>query len=244
MMSDDSNNLNDLNLENDECEDEKNESPQKKRYKSEVNKLVNRSVRLQIQNNLSNKALSDVVKFANDMPNAAINIPKNNSLKRCIEKDFEPYILLECERCHVINKEIPKCANCDTPMKKDSKKNNFLVHFSLKKQINRLLDRYFDEIIAYINREHTQDMISDVDDGAVYKKINAKYANIKNVHSLFFSINADGAAIFNSSTGSMWPVQLYAHFLPPKIRYLKENIILSTVYYGKKNQICLIYFTH
>lgn len=32
----------------------------------------------------------------------------------------------------------------------------------------------------------------------------------------------------------MWPVQFYLNFLPPSIRYLPENIIVTTVFYGAK----------
>lgn len=32
----------------------------------------------------------------------------------------------------------------------------------------------------------------------------------------------------------MWPIQLYLNFLPPHLRYKRENIIVSTLYYGNK----------
>lgn len=188
-----------------------------------------------MRNKFSNVAHSDVLKFINDIPNSSLKIPDSiKAIKRGTETNFEFNILLECQKCYEINEEIANCVSCGSLMKKVSKKNNFLIHLPLKQQIKQLLDKYFDEIIAYLNREHLEGFISDVDDSVIYKKINAKYVEVENVYSLFFSINADGAAIFNSSQGSMWPVQLYANFLPPKIRFLSENIILSTVYYGKK----------
>lgn len=225
----------DFNFENFSYDSsDEDEIPQKKKYRSEINRLVNQSVQLQVRNKLSNRAHSNVLKFVNDV-NSSLKIPNSlNAIKKCTETNFEYKILLECQNCFEINKEIPNCLCCGSPMKKDSKKNNFLVHMPLKQQIQQLLDKHFEQIIAYLNREHIEGVMSDVDDSLIYKKINSKYVEIENVFSLFFSINADGAAIFNCSKGSMWPVQLYANFLPPRIRYSSENIILSTVYYGKK----------
>lgn len=105
------------------------------------------------------------------------------------------------------------------------------MYFPIEKQILHLLDRHFNEIVEHLQREHTDGVISDIDDGEILKKLKKKYPH---VHVLSLSLNTDGANVFKSSKGSLWPVQLYANFLPPKLRYLKQNIILSTIYYGKK----------
>lgn len=46
-------------------------------------------------------------------------------------------------------------------------------------------------------------------------------------------MNVDGAQIFRSTTNSLWLVQLYQNYLPKKIRYHAENVLLSTLWYGR-----------
>lgn len=129
---------------------------------------------------------------------------------------------------------------CGRKFIKDSKNNNFLVYIPLEPQIRRLLDKYFDKIINYLNREHKIDVFSDIHDGTLYEEICKKNPHVK---ILGFTLNTDGANIYKSSKGSLWPVQLYANFLPPNIRFASENIIVSTLYYGNKkpNMTTLLY---
>lgn len=58
-------------------------------------------------------------------------------------------------------------------MLKDPKKYNFLVHIPLEQQIRFLLNKYFDIIVAYVNRDHSNEFMSDIDDGELFKKISA-----------------------------------------------------------------------
>lgn len=82
----------------------------------------------------------------------------------------------------------------------------------------------------YIHRNKNED-ISDVDDGLLYKELCAK--NSDSI-ILTFTLNSDGAPIYNSSKISMWPVQLYCNFLPPEIRFKKENILIYMLYASEK----------
>lgn len=45
-------------------------------------------------------------------------------------------------------------------------------------QIRRLLTEYFDEIMHFLKRDHPADIISDVDDGELFKKIQRKIPSI------------------------------------------------------------------
>lgn len=49
------------------------------------------------------------------------------------------------------------------------------------------------------------------------------------------TMNADGAQCTKTTTKSMWMIQLYQNYLPPQLRYKRENILISTVHYEKKN---------
>lgn len=47
-------------------------------------------------------------------------------------------------------------------------------------------------------------------------------------------MNIDGATIFRSSKSSLWVTQLYQNYLPPEIRFRKENILIVSLYFGDK----------
>lgn len=195
-------------------------------------------VQMQIKNRLSHKATSRVANLINSMPNMSIKIP-SNPIKN-VHSDINFDIIFNCENCDEIIANGFDCEQCGQNFNKNSKKNNFLVHISLERQIRRLLNLYFHEIVNYFNRERAEGVLTDVDDGTLFQEMCRK--NSKSM-ILGLTINADGANIYNSSRGSLWPVQLYANFLPPNIRYNSENVIVTTLYYGEKkpNMTTLLY---
>lgn len=69
-----------------------------------------------------------------------------------------------------------------------------------------------------------------VDDGMLFKRISEENSDTK---ILAFTINSDGALMYNSSKVAMWPEQLIANFLPPNIRYKQQNILVHSLYISK-----------
>lgn len=196
-----------------------------------VTDIISQVSELQIKKGFSRKATSEMVKLMNGMPETTVKLPiEPKSIWKLTKKKLDYNILLICANCDEINQDNTVCA-CGQNIEMDSKKNNFIVHFDLVAQIQRILDRNFDTIISYSNRERAADVMTDIDDGNGYKKISEK---LKHVNILPFTMNLDGAQIYKSSSKSLWPVQLYLNFLPPNIRFLHENIIVSTVYFGQK----------
>lgn len=167
------------------------------------------------------------------MPGTKIQIPKykaalqNAAADACQEK---PMFFLFCKSCDELVEEKKKC-DCGVFTEKNSKKNNFLVYFRLMPQIRQILKKHFAIIIEYLRRERTANCLSDIDDGQLFQKSRAA---TENDELLTFTMNFDGATVFNSTHGSMWPVQFYLNFLPPALRYMPENIIVTTVFYGAK----------
>lgn len=208
------------------------------------NRFVDRStgvLRMQIKNNLSNKARKDVIKLMNSHPEAAVQLPESeDTIEKLLVNDLNYTVYLHCDKCDEFVEDKKKC-KCGTRYNKCSKKNNFFVHFALREQILAILKRHFDFIISYLDRKHNNGYISDVDDGNLLKKI-----ILKNSHArvLSLTLNTDGGRMFNSSKSSLWPVQLYLNFLPPNIRFKSENIVISTLFYGKtkRNMKDLLYF--
>lgn len=198
-------------------------------------------VQMQIKSKFSNKATTNIVKFMNEMPNAAITLPNNkNAIQRLISQKIDHKFLITCDKCSELVEDGGTCEKCDRVMTKNSKKNNFIVYFPLEPQIRLILNQNFEAIIGFLNRKHANDVLSDIDDGMLYQKMSAENPHI---YILTFTVNLDGANIFKSSRDSLWPVQLYLNFLPPEIRYLPENIIISSLYYGRKkpNMVDMLY---
>lgn len=200
-------------------------------------------LRLQIKNNLSNQTTSKILNLINsNFPEAVIQLPESrDAIDTFLQSDLNYTVYLRCYDCDEFVKDKKKCPQCGVTYNKCSKKNNFLVHFPLKPQILRILHRHFHIIVPYLNRQHKDGIISDVDDGILLKNIFQKNLH---VGVLSFTMNTDGGKMFNSSTGSLWPVQLYLNFLPPSIRFESENIIISTLFYGKTkpDMTDLLYF--
>jgi len=67
------------------------------------------------------------------------------------------------------------------------------------------------------NRQLQPGVITDVYDGAAYKKHASFLAHPTNVS---FILNTDGVAVFRSSTRSLWPVWLVINELPKQLRYV------------------------
>lgn len=188
---------------------------------------------LQIKNRCSYRCAADVINLINNTPGAKIKIPKykaalqNAAADMCQEK---PMFFVFCKACDELVEENEKCA-CGVFTQKKSKKNNFLVYFRLVPQIRRILKIHFGAIIEYLQRERTANCMSDIDDGQLFLK--SRVPTEKD-ELLTLTMNFDGATIFNSTQGSLWPVQFYLNFLPPAIRFMPENIVVTTVYYGAK----------
>lgn len=205
--------------------------PKEKPGKNITTEIIKEVTTIQTKNQLTFAATSKVCKLMNIMPNTTMKLPIDiRTIKTLAEKKFDYNIFVICDECDELNANQSVCA-CGRLMSMDSKKNNFVVHFPLEIQLRLILDKYFDVLIQYLNRDHKYDEMSDIDDGKLYKKIRKEnpYSYI-----LSMTMNLDGATIFNSSRGSLWPVQLYLNFLPPEIRFLSENIISSTIYFGPK----------
>lgn len=195
---------------------------------------------IQIKNKRSYKATEDVVKLMSEMPNSSIKLPnRKKTIDALTYKSVNYSILVICDKCNEMIENNSMC--CGQTMKMDSKKNNFIVHFSVVQQIHNILCKHFNVIIDYLNRERELDVISDVDDGKVYRQTSEKNQQLG--YNLLFTLNLDGAQIFKSSSKSLWPVQLYLNFLPPSMRFHHENIIVSTIYFGSKkpNMVNILY---
>ena len=76
----------------------------------------------------------------------------------------------------------------------------------------------------YANQRSTQHTtISDIVDGAEYKKLKENDGFLTNKSNVTLSLFTDGIPLFQSSKVSLWPVYLVINELPPKQRCTRKK---------------------
>lgn len=203
---------------------------EEKKQPDPLNTAINEIMSYKAKHRISLKGTSDLSMLLNNRTNclAHVHLPTSPlTLKKNTNIRFIREFILIC-KCGKLCNEKNWCTICKAETKK--KKSNFVVKIQLGQQIKHLLLKYPDQIMKHINRKQNED-ISDIDDGLLYKKLTDD-----NPDSIIFSftINSDGAPIYNSNKTSMWPVQLYANFLPPELRFKRENILIHMLYASEK----------
>lgn len=159
----------------------------------------------------------------NSVPGSELKIP---TAKVTMKKDaklkyhFKHYII--CAKCKFLTED-GFCPQCEFKTKKG--KNNYFVYIPLKQQIEYFFRKYAKLIAEFLTFNNSEE-VSDFYNCDVYKKTKEKI----NENILPFTLNIDGGKIFNSSKGSLWPMQLTQLYLPPQIRYLPENVIVIGLY--------------
>lgn len=118
---------------------------------------------------------------------------------------------------------------CNKMLKLDIQ--NFFVYMSIENQIKNIVVKYWKEIMNYFLIASENNVITDIKDGFILKNINGPHWTN---YLLFLLMNTDGVSLFRSNQKSLWPVQFYLYFLPPKLRFLQKNIIVGTLCMGDK----------
>ncbi|KAG4069589.1 hypothetical protein HA402_005127 [Bradysia odoriphaga] len=117
---------------------------------------------------------------------------------------------------------------CDTILKKTE--TNFFVYLPLEKQIVQSINRNWEAIKNFDTSNRDNDNISDAHDGDILKEVLQKYDD-DDLNILSLCVNVDGANRFNSNSVSLWPIQFTQNYLPPEIRFLPHNVLVSGLLY-------------
>lgn len=183
-----------------------------------------------IKSNVPFSNVVSVAKLLNSQPNPIVQIPNNKAslLKKNASMRFTREFILICSKCKTLCNENAMCGKCKCIIKKQ--KSNFVVKIPIEQQIKYLVNKNFDIILNHMNRKKINTDISDIDDGLLCKKLSKENSDIP----VTLTMNSDGAPLYKSSKMSMWPIQLYANFLPPNIRFKSENILLCMLYIGEE----------
>ncbi|KAG4074692.1 hypothetical protein HA402_008790 [Bradysia odoriphaga] len=109
---------------------------------------------------------------------------------------------------------------------------NFFVIMPIESQIAQSVKENWDKINNLDTSGNNLDSYGDVHDGDILRNVLNDYKE-SDINILSLCINVDGANKFKSNSFSVWPIQLMQNFLPPHLRFLPENMILSGLYYHK-----------
>ncbi|XP_037025608.1 uncharacterized protein LOC119066987 [Bradysia coprophila] len=209
-----------------------------------IDKIMNHYLR----HNLSLICLEDLMKLLNDNRETCDRFPtsKDTILKMFGEQRdlFHMFNFIKCEKCHCMNKvcsdvTISSCARCNTVLK--TTETNFFVVIPIEQQIRKSVKDNWSHICEFeASYNKNNQSYSDARDGKILKDINEQYAE-SDINILSLCLNLDGANKYKSNTLSVWPIQLIQNYLPPNIRFLPHNIIVSGLYYHQKKPDCYEY---
>lgn len=145
---------------------------------------------------------------------------------------IEVIYFIRCGKCNKIveknSENVEKVMCCDTVLKKTE--TNFYVYMPLGKQIIQSINHNWDYIKNFDTAAKDTDDISDAHDGEILKKVLRKYEN-DDVNILSLCVNTDGANKYKSNLVSLWPIQFTQNYLPPKIRFLPDNVLVAGLLY-------------
>lgn len=202
-------------------------------YYSPKTSFTRKVVSHALQFNQSYKCIEQTAELINTTPGSKIRVPSSiYKIKKHIPLKLEPQYYINCGSCKVYSPTTTPSVTCDScaqVLKRSTSK--YFVYFPLRPQLIKSIHDNFDKIIAYDKKfSETNDIIRDLHDCIIYKLARASHPN-----SIILPIagNTDGAKIFKSRVGSVWPLQIAQCFLPPNMRYITENIILAAVHEGK-----------
>lgn len=204
-------------------------------------------MRLYLKHNWSLVGLEDVMDLLNENREVCDKFP---TAKKQIMKLFRQhrdlvdiFYFVNCDKCKVstkINSESTssmKCTRCATILK--TTETNFFVSMPIEQQIKESVKKNW-SYISKFDTSGNDHSYTDAHDGKILKDILKKYGESE-VNILSLCLNIDGANKFKSNSVSIWPIQLTQNFLPPSIRFLPSNIIVSGLHYGKEKPNCYDY---
>lgn len=209
------------------------ESPAKQQTKKIVSNFL--------QFNQSYKCLEETAKLVNSTPGIQYKIPTTiYRIKKLINPLFATQFYLKCPKCNTYttttSNEVP-CDCCTVLLKRVN--SIYFVYLPFTVQLERIIVRHFEDIVLYKESfNDNSEVIADVHDGIEFKRSQHKY---KDSFVLPLTVNADGIKVFNSTTKSIWPIQVYLNFLRPQIRYIPKNVLVVALNDGKPDMRAFFY---
>lgn len=175
--------------------------------------------------------MENMAQIVNSTPNAAVKIQSTKyKIQKCVPPAFKYEFYIQCKTCkNYVNASNGTC--CATILK-NSTSDHFVI-IPVMQQIEHFIRANINDILTYNSflRNVKDGSIHDLHNGEIYQNALKQYPNSI---ILPLIVNTDGVKVFNSSTKSLWLIQLSQAYLPPKIRYVQANILIAAAHFGQK----------
>ncbi|XP_036141689.1 variant-silencing SET domain-containing protein-like [Monomorium pharaonis] len=179
-----------------------------------------------IQNKLTDSALQALLQIIDSHLPYRVYSSKYHFLQFFPKVVFCKYYF--CPTCFIILTfhcdTITECNNCRKRYEQNQLQRNFnyFYHFSLKSQLIELLKT---KLFTQFRKNSLIE--SDIVDGKLYRKLKEQKVICDN--DITIQWNTDGVEIFNSSTYTIWPIQVCINELPYRVR--RDNILLCGLWF-------------
>lgn len=194
--------------------------------------------------------LEDTVRLINAVPGGLVQFPTSKkAILNLFTKNRRDCIRIiyyaKCKHCSKYTENVHEkckqsnCVWCNRELK--CGETNFFVFLPVEDQLKQCIKRNWKKILETMDVVKDGNHSTDVHDGTILRNLYQKYENT-DLNVLSLMLNTDGANKFKSNKKSIWPIQIIQNFLPPEIRFNRENIIVAGLWYGAKKPDCLAYF--
>jgi hypothetical protein len=207
--------------------DESMKSDTSENQLNEYSNIIMETLQLYLRHNLTLRAIVDILVLLQKVPGNRFRFPSTvYSIMKFIPRTIQTVNYIYCNPCKLYVETTAiktPCCQCNNEVK--ILETNYFQYFDLRSQIEQQIHKYWHIIEVFVNR-NKDGRIHDTADGNL---------SVTNSESLFsLTLNTDGACAFKSKTLSLWPILLTQNYLPPCLRFKRENVILVALHYGEK----------
>ena len=189
-----------------------------------------------VAHHLTGAALQDLLSMLEILLPAGSLLPLTKYLFNNHFSQFQHGVELYvyCSVCNTLlgTSEIVNCTVCEKQYNKKDLINDgcFFMYMKIQDQLEQVLKDEEVQTNLILDRWCHEDILHDIHDGRKYRSFNGGVLTGES-NNLSLSMNCDGAPVFNSSTMSIWPVQLILNELPPHLR--KKHVTMAGLWFGK-----------
>lgn len=181
-----------------------------------------------MRHNLTKVGLVDMLKLINIIIGAKALPESHYSFMKYFDETFVSSKHYYCDKCHLyigissdckLMKE-SVCTNCS------SKEKKYFIYNSIQRKLIDIINKNYEFIIKYKAKLKDKYLV-DIIQGLFMQ-------NFNRMRNFSISFNTDGVSLFSTNLNkSFWPLIITITDLPPRIRYLKENMIVAGLCFDK-----------
>lgn len=187
---------------------------------------------------LTTEGLLKMLRSMNSVSGANLKFPQTKYLfMKNFDRCFHFSMYIKCADCNCFIQESTemKCSLCNRTLKPNE--TNFFMYIPIRQQLEAHILKDWINIKQYrAEMESKNGKLRDVHDSELFPADERDMV-------LSVTICTDGVSIFKSSTKSLWPIYVILNFLPPNIRFKKENILMVGLYFSESKPIFTEFFS-